>query len=354
MKKVIQVVSLILLIAVMIIPLQACSLFPKEVERYQVQVMHQDVTADYSLVVVQKADVTQTKEIVCYYEQMNDEKLSFNENGKYVGAVYVQMGDKIHKGDVLAKLNTEDIENKLDDLDDQVEKDKLLIKQAKESGEFYQNKLNSGECSIKDKEQYLWKVQDFGEQSRECSDDIIMVQQKIENLQKELTNSVLVAGMDGTVTYIWDNILLKPTEASQNVITIADTDNCAFQIEDKDALEYLHSGQKVDITISEDKSLHAVVSEIDKENARINLSIEDNDYTLEVGTRGIIKLVLATKKQVLTIPKDTLHNTDDFNYVYYLDENGIRAYKKVSVGLIGDTLVEITDGLKENDSVILK
>lgn len=354
MKKNLQVMGCIWLTAVMILPLQACSLFPEEEERYQVEVMHQDVTADYSLVAAQVKDVVQTKEIVCYYEQMNDEKLSFKESGKYVGTVYVQMGDKVHKGDVLARLNTEDIENKQDDLKDQVEKDQLLIKQAKESSDFYQNKLNSGECGIEDKEQYLWKVQDCGEKSRECSDDITMAKQKIDDLQKELADSVIVAGMDGTITYIWDNILLKPTESDQNVITIADTADCAFQIEDKAATTYLKAGQEVDIRISDDKSLHAIVSEIDQENSRINLSMDDNDYSLEVGTRGVITLLLATKEQVLAIPKDALHNTDDFYYVYYLDENGIRGYKKVSIGLIGDSLVEISDGLKENDSVILK
>jgi RND family efflux transporter MFP subunit len=354
MKKSIRVFSWIGLTLVLISPLQACSLIPKDGEHYQVQVTHKDLTADYSLAVVQIDDVTQTKEISCHYQQMQEEELSFSESGKDVGIVYVQKGDEVKKGEVLATLNTEDIENDLENLKDLLEKDQLLLKQVKEFEEFYQDKLDKGKCGIEEKEQYLGDLQDCGEKSREYTDDIALTKQKIESLQTELENSTIVAGMDGTVTYIWGDILSEQTEADQDVISIADTKDCAFQIDDIDSAEYLTVGQEVDIAVSEDKSYKATVSELDKENAKINLSIVDNDYTLDEGTRGVITLFLAKKEQVLTIPKAALHSTDDYDYVYYLDENGVRDYKKVSVGLVGDTLVEITDGLKENDAVITK
>lgn len=354
MKKSNRTFFIISLIFVTLMPLQACSLLPKEEEQHQVQIMHKDVTADYGLARAQIDDVIQTKEIACYYEQMNEDKVSFSEDGKNVDIVYVQKGDTVKKGDILARLNSEDIDNELEDLKDQVEKEQLQLKQAKESYQFYRNKLDSRDGSIVDIEQYLWEVQDCNETSREYTDHIATMKQRIESLKEELKKSVIVAGKDGTVIYIWDKILTKQTHADQTVMKIADTNDCAFLIDDMAAAEYLTVGQEVNISVSDTNQYKAVVSDIDSKNSKINLSIQDNDYTMDVGARGTIKLLLATKEKVLTIPKAALHSNEEFHYVYYLDENGVRNYKKVSVGLIGDSLVQITDGLKENDSIITK
>lgn len=337
----------------MSLSLTACSLLPKEEEQLQVQVMSQDVTQDYSLATAQVTDVALNETLSCTYAQLKDEKLSFSESGKKVGVVYVQMGDEVKKGEPLASLDTSETESKLEEYKDQLEKDRLLLKQEKESKVFYQTKIDSEQGSLADKDQYLWKVQDCQEQIRKYKDEIAVAEQKIENLVKELKKSVITAGMNGTVTYVMEQLLWKDTEAGKKVITITDTSDCAFQSEDKAAAKYLKKGQEVTIAVTDEKSYQAVVSKINKKKSLINFRIKDNDYSLSVGTRGTIALTLNSKEQVLAIPKEALHSTEDFYYVYYLNESGVREMKTVSVGLIGDTLVEITDGLKENDSVII-
>ena len=73
---------------------------------------------------------------------------------------------------------------------------------------------------------------------------------------------------------------------------------------------------------------------------------------IEVGTSGTIQFVMSKKEQVLCIPVTTLNEADGKYYVYVVDETGMRQVKWVEVGLIGNTTVEILNGLEEGEKVI--
>ena len=65
-----------------------------------------------------------------------------------------------------------------------------------------------------------------------------------------------------------------------------------------------------------------------------------------------MQIVVGEKHGVLTIPRAALFRDGNHRFVYRLEEGRARR-RDLSVGLIGLNDVEITNGLQENDSVIL-
>ena len=80
--------------------------------------------------------------------------------------------------------------------------------------------------------------------------------------------------------------------------------------------------------------------------------ISDKPLSLPPNASVNVQIVVGEKHGVLTIPRAALSREGNRRFVYRLEEGRARR-RDVSVGLIGLNDVEITDGLKENDSVIL-
>jgi len=65
-----------------------------------------------------------------------------------------------------------------------------------------------------------------------------------------------------------------------------------------------------------------------------------------------VHLVQKTEKDVIVIPVNAVLGRLNDRYVYTV-KDGIARKIDVGVGIVGDNVVEITDGLKEGDSLIV-
>ena len=86
---------------------------------------------EYSMAAVTRGDVVLSQKIPCVYEQVNEEELCFPVTGRRVDTVFVKKGDEVKKGDLLAQLVT-DGEEKQQEYEYVIERNELLISQAKE------------------------------------------------------------------------------------------------------------------------------------------------------------------------------------------------------------------------------
>jgi multidrug efflux pump subunit AcrA (membrane-fusion protein) len=80
--------------------------------------------------------------------------------------------------------------------------------------------------------------------------------------------------------------------------------------------------------------------------------ISDKPLSLPPNASVNVQIVVGEKHGVLTIPRAALFRDGNRRFIYRLEEGRARR-RDVSVGLIGLNDVEITNGLQENDSVIL-
>jgi len=86
----------------------------------------------------------------------------------------------------------------------------------------------------------------------------------------------------------------------------------------------------------------------------IYLQLMQPDPTLKEGARGKITVILEESRDTLYVIKSAVGTVDGEAFVYTVDEDGLLIMQKVKTGLEDGKYIEIIDGLKENDSIIIK
>jgi len=94
------------------------------------------------------------------------------------------------------------------------------------------------------------------------------------------------------------------------------------------------------------------VVDLDTRTFPIELEIENTDHCLKPGMFARVRLIMEQHKKAAVVVKEAIMGKDPNLYVYIV-ENGKAVLKHVKLGVHEDTLFEITDGLKENDEVVV-
>ncbi len=179
--------------------------------------------------------------------------------------------------------------------------------------------------------------------------------------QRAINNAQLKAPFDGIVTNITANAVGDTVNVTDG-LTIVDPKSLYFSAEvDESDVGKISVNEPVDVTLDaypgQDFSGKIVnigfISQISSTGAtifpvKILLTGEDVTGKLRVGMNGDADIILQEKQNVLSLPVEAV--TD--GKVTLPGKAGREI--TVETGLEGDTLVEITGGLKEGDTVIIK
>ena len=322
----------------------------------------------YSLATVVEGDVQKTVRVRCTYLQTKDEEVSFPISGKRVEKVYVKVGDTVEKGQLLAELSGGSVQDDIDRLEYQINRNNILLEQTLSNKQFDIDIRNQAfelwsdkqwrdiESLRKDLEQieknYRYTIEDY-------EDAIALDQKELSRLKADQKNSNLYAGMSGTISSIIDYLEGSTSTKDKTVMKIIDSSECLFSAQDMSYAEYFKDGVGANLNISSGTGVGDYIVypyQIDKwtDAMFFSLSEDDDQSAIEVGTDGMIRMVLEHKENVLTIPLKAVHRADGNAYVYVQGETGVREVKWITTGIYGDDTVEVIDGLSEGDTVIVK
>jgi len=325
----------------------------REEKAKTVKIVTEDVSDKYDLALVDIRDVKLMENITCTYSQLNEQKLSFTINGRRVAYVYVDEGSEVKAGDIVAELDVEDLEDEVFDLRSQIQVNELKLTQTQELIDFYDSRINSSKYSLAAKEDYILLKEECEENIIDYNSSIDYANERIEKDQEIIEASKLYAGMDGTVSSIKEDLDEWSSVAGTVVLTIIDTSVCAFKGVSANAGNLLKVGDKAEVATNSGNNLDVTVTDID-DSGNVVFELDEPDYSLAIGARGTVSVLLEEKEQVPSLPRATVYNTDEYYYVFQLNDEGVRELKKVEVGLIGNDYVEIVDGIELNSSVILR
>ena len=130
----------------------------------------------------------------------------------------------------------------------------------------------------------------------------------------------------------------------------------SFNVAEVDA-GYLKKSGKITIKIDAlpDEVFNGTISEISPvvdpltRTIAVKADITNGRGQLKPGMTARILLNLGERKNVLAVPKDALMN----GIIYVAENDSIAERREVKTGLIGDEWAEITEGLQENELVII-
>lgn len=322
----------------------------------------------YDMAAAMPGDVQKTQRIKCTYQQLSDESLSFGISGISVKKVYVQEGDAVEKGQVLAELSSGSRQDEIAWLEYQIARSQLQLDYSQINEDYEISSLwlsylyQSGQSEADRERLYesvaqVQRSYDYYREDWQDAIDLDLLQ--LEQLQREAAASRLVAGMSGTVCHIKDKLEGSTSVRGEAVLTVIDGSECLFTTQVPEYVFCFKEGEEVymEITSGTGAGKYTLLPyEMDSwgEQQLFSLAEGAESASIEVGTVGYIVAVVDRRSQVLCVPTGAVHSAEGRDYVYVLGEDQMREVKWIETGLYGDSAVEVRSGLTEGERVILR
>lgn len=349
--------------------LTGCQLFPEEEAFPASPIIRSYETSEYKEAKVMRGNLSKTVNISCRYRPAKKENYSFKLGGEYIDKVYFAEGEQVKAGDLLAELVLDTVSEQISQLEYDL---KVLHLKKEHNQENWNLELRLlavkylplyGEELLRDESYIAAKAAidaEFSKSIQDIEDSIYIKELRLKNQKEEKNNRMLFSGIDGTVTSV------KPVADGQRsvedevLISVSDMTSAVF-IATSNYVDHLPVGTEVIINMK-DKDLAAITvmpeelgldpAEIDSKS--VYLRLLKPEPTLEDGDSGKIEILTDFRTNALYVNKDAVKIADGRQFVYVLNEDGLKVMKDVVAGVEFDHVIEIISGLNEGDSVIVE
>ncbi|OGE25179.1 hypothetical protein A3C32_00490 [Candidatus Daviesbacteria bacterium RIFCSPHIGHO2_02_FULL_41_14] len=292
---------------------------------------------------VKRVDIKSIISISGSLQSKSSINLKFGSSGK-LSYLHVAVGDIVKTGQLIAGLDTQELNIALQQTQNTL-KDKQAI-----VDKVYDDLKNHE----KD-ETYLQKqTRTTAEVARDNAYD------GVKAAQAAYKNSVITAPFDGIITEV-SVVAGQRVSTTETIAVVSDKSESFFDAEvDETDIPKIKITQLTEIVLDSfpDKIFSGKVSEImgqtqlTSSNAtvvkvRIKLDASSNDFIN--GLNGQASITIASDTNTLTIPLEALK---DSGTVLVQTANGIQS-KKITTGISSDSEIEIKEGLREGERVVL-
>ena len=327
--------------------------------RSGIAVVREDTGAQYSLTTVRQGNVTLTETVRVKYFAASSKNYGFGASGLYYDTFMVSVGDEVKAGDVLATLDCAAIDAEIAECESIIEEHTRDLERNKQLLALFDERQGDKPLTAEDSA----RRHGYETAIRDAESEIEIVSTELDQLRAERENRVIVADIDGTVTFVRE---VEPGETSINgrvVITITDLDSCAFisSVEHPECLTEGEiytatiSGAKYDIvlTTAEELGIEAEPMNAQSTLTRVYFAPVIPSVDLAEDATGSFTITVDSREDVLYIPVTALTEVEGETCVYVLNENGLMSVRKVSIGLVTGRYAEITEGLEAGEEVVL-
>jgi len=337
----------------------------EEEEKEIVLIEPPDGENPYQLREVSRKDVTAVTVIRCAYKEISETAVTAPAGGKKVEEVYVEAGDAVEKGQLLAVLEGGSCEDQIRELEYRIARNSLLLEYTDSDEAYdlsYQWWIYIYQSSSHDEDRHeaaLERIrQNYRYQREDYQDAIYLDRLALENLEQEMERSRIYADMDGVVSYVKEGLEGSAAVEGETVFRLVDDSRCYFEsmAGQGQYAGYFSAGEPVEIDVNsglEPMVVKVLPYDMEHWGDRLSFVLMDGEREVKAGLTGNITVVTDVREQVLAVPQGAVKKADDGEYVYVLGEKNIPEVRWVETGLRGGGQVEITSGLEEGEYVIL-
>lgn len=259
--------------------------------------------------------------------------LSYRTPTGHIQEIDVQAGVHVHRGQVLMRLDTSDVQFQLQETQLQQEKDSLKVDELK-AGHANSYQIQMAQLDVKG--------------------DAI----KIAYLQHQISDSELVAPLDGVVTDITNHRIGDSVNPNEPLVTIADTNQLALSYSTLDSQtgSEIKPGMAVNIQFS-NQSMAGKVTRVHSDDTTYATDVwivpDTVPSSMKMGNSVDFQIVTQKKLNVLMVPKDAVHQDFGSTYVRILNGSLVQQVA-VQIGAENATDAEVVSGLTNGEQVILQ
>ena len=337
---------------------------------------------------VTRATITHTLNLAGQFQPYQVVDVHAKVSG-YIRHIYVDIGDKVRQGEVLAVLEVPELDAQLKGTVSELagSKDEITraehevaraqsehtalhadytrLKQASaaEPGLIAEQELDNAQSKDLASEAQVDAAKAALSAAKQQSETASANHERVSDLA-DYTR--VTAPLNGVITwrYADTGALIQAGTASDvqslPVVKLSQSDLLRLRLPvPEDAVEYIHEGADVNVQVD---ALHRSFAgkvvrftrnvSLDTRTMETEIDVPNKDLSLTPGMYANTTLELERKVNVLTIPVQAVLRNGDQSSVLVLDSQNHVHARKVTLGLQGSTLVEVKEGLAEGDRVI--
>ncbi len=312
--------------ALLTLSASGCYFFPAEEELLDPPTIAPDEVT-YSTYTAKLKTIENTVTVTGYLRSETEKECYFTDYTGQVKNIYVNAGDFVEEGDLIADMNTGALEYEL-------EIQKLKVQKAQLTYNATGSQADKLQLEIE--------------------------QNTLTMYQAEYDGSKILAPMSGQVSYVYDLEPGTEMDPYKVLARIADPEALYVNAEFPESITF-KKGDKVKIIVA-DMEYEGVISysptearEAGDENGNALYAdfVGEKPAFAYLGSLADIKKVKASSENAIVIPKHLVKSDGEREYVQiYADGEKIEV--DVVTGITNATEIEIVSGLKEGDQVIVK
>ena len=303
----------------------------------------------FRTVSVMRGDVVRHINPVASYVPAREERLSFDIGGLRVAGIYVNVGDPVLEGDIVASLYWPEITAQLEAA---YRREEWLRLDLSHLERRQRHARQHGTVTAADNAAYL------AERAR-LQRELDILDLELDYLYRENERRFLRAGINGNITHVATFTENMISSNLATIATVADQTYSVFVVRSLEAVPVMHVGKPFTLYLNRMPYPAVVVDaeefgiERDRQGEVYLVLTDDSVVILDQRTRSSVHVELDRADDVLHVPIGALHRASDRVYVYVLNPDGIRVLRDVEAGIRGNTSYEIISGLEEGELVII-
>jgi RND family efflux transporter MFP subunit len=198
---------------------------------------------EFELYKVVRKDITKSLKVTGNFQSSKEQELFVSQSGRRLKTICVTEMQDVKKGELLAKIDSGDVEIRMKLQEKTVQKMQLQLDNQKKNYDQYKSLPTDAQPSLKEMESMKLNID-------ATQIDLDSAKISLEDLRKKYQESMIQAPFDGIVTYIADLKAGDILEAYKTIITVSDPNNLQIYYKPADAstLEDIREGMPVMVT----------------------------------------------------------------------------------------------------------
>ena len=333
--------------------------------------------------------------------------LTFEKRGGYINALYVRHRDYVSAGDILASIDTEDLERQIAEQELVVASARVDYANAQRDTAAARDNLErivanasidrsnaereyNGAIALHDvgaisdfdmskaESTYKSKISDIDKQLTQASNtasiysdvkaqnSLMIAETRLNNLIDDYAKTKIVSPIDGVVTFAETLNIGSFVEARKTVFTVADNSELVIMITNPTDSKTFYSdfpvGSAVDVRIMGEEFVGFIV--FTPADAPYNNVLIDHPYMLvdvpdlpmdrmRPDMTATVNINTEQRNNAIIVSSNAVQRYGEYAYVRVY-EDGVSKERPVEVGLITPTKTEIISGLNAGELVIVR
>lgn len=365
-----KLICLTLLSMLLIFVLSGCALLPAEREPLPPPLV-EPPRIRFNLHTVERGDIIHQIIGGGIFIPIREYNLSFLNNAGRLQAVHVTPGMFVEEGQILAELESEQIEFDIAQMEIDLTEMRLSYDKMRMDYERMINSRKGLEQAFESEatEQNKRALDDINHQIAKFNIDIEIHELNIKQLEmhirrarERLDATKLISPIDGQITFMNRLAIGDWINAYDHLFTVADP-SVLFLRYSPAVVTGFEVGMTVKVDIEGIEHTGTIVMTphgeptIDAQNPRfedsIIIKVEDIPDNVEPGDDASLRVIFQERQDVIIIPRNALRTMGARNYVV-VRKDEINREVDVELGIETPTMVEIVVGLEAGEQIVLR